>query len=265
MPKINVKTALPWHLIDQVRQRNSVVLTVANNVTPSKVADALSAIGASPIMSAEPLEAKEMVKIAHAITINLGTITGTQLKQIRILLDANAGRLPVVLDPVAVSGIKYRLNIAQSLLQDYYFTAIRGNAGEIAALTGIDWTSHGIDTGNGDIDPVFVAKQCARQYHCCVILTGKTDIITDGQHVYLNPRSTPYFVTNVGSGDMLSSIIAAYLGIVDDDAQACAVATTAFSIAGISASQQAHGLGSWQVNFLDELCKLTQQNVHTRL
>lgn len=218
---------LPWQLVDLVRKQNPVILTIANNVTPAKVADGLSAIGASPVMSAEPAEAREMAALAKAITINLGTITTSQLKEIHTVLDANAGRAPLVLDPVAVSGINYRRETAQQLLNDYYFTVIRGNAGEIATLAGINWAGHGIDAGHGDADPITIAKKCALKYHCQVVLSGATDVITDGQHTYLNSLSSPYFVTNVGSGDMLSSVIAAYLGMIDDDLKACAVATTA--------------------------------------
>lgn len=105
---------LPYQLIDQVRQFNPVIFTVANEVTTSKVADGLSASGASPIMSAEPAEAPAMVALA------------------------NAGRCPVILDPVAVGSIPYRHKIANQLLHNYHFTVIRGNAGEIAALAGLD-------------------------------------------------------------------------------------------------------------------------------
>ena len=66
-------TKLQLELLERVRQQNPVVLTIPNMVTPDKVADGLSAIGASPIMSLAPQEAAEMVKLADAITINLGT------------------------------------------------------------------------------------------------------------------------------------------------------------------------------------------------
>ncbi|MFR0771276.1 MAG: hydroxyethylthiazole kinase [Limosilactobacillus pontis] len=79
-------TNLPAHLIDQVRQKNPVVLTVANDVTAGKVADALSACGVSPIMSKAPEEAQAMVSLADAITINLGTINQSQLALIRAIL-----------------------------------------------------------------------------------------------------------------------------------------------------------------------------------
>ena len=38
-----------WSLIDRVRTKNPIVLTLANLVTIDKVADSVSAVGASPI------------------------------------------------------------------------------------------------------------------------------------------------------------------------------------------------------------------------
>ncbi len=256
---------LPYQLIDQVRQSNPVIFTVANEVTTSKVADGLSAIGASPIMSAEPAEAPAMVALANAITINLGTITKQQLTEIHAILNANAGRCPVVLDPVAVGSIPYRHKIANQLLHDYHFTVIRGNAGEIAALAGLDWHAHGIDTGQGELDPIVIANKCAIRYRCCVALTGPTDIITDGHHLFTNPFNNRFLTLNVGSGDMLSSILAAYLTIGNDTFQASALACQTFSLAGIKAANHVQGLGQWQVHFFDELSNLTATIVKNEL
>lgn len=250
---------LPCRLVDQVRRKNPVVLTIANDVTADKVADGLSACGASPIMSKAPEEAAEMVNLADAITINLGTINQTQLSLIRAVLDANAGRRPVVLDPVAVGSVDYRLKIAKQLLDDYYFTVIRGNASEIAALAGYDSAGHGIDAGAQQTAPVPVAKQCAQHYHTCVCLTGPTDVVTDGQDTFLNATGAAMLTVNVGSGDMLSSITAAYLTVGDTPIASSALAAKLFSLAGANAAQQAAGLGQWQACFFDELSQLDSQ------
>lgn len=256
---------LPAHLIDQVRQKNPVVLTVANDVTAGKVADALSACGVSPIMSKAPEEAQAMVSLADAITINLGTINQPQLALIRAILDANAGRRPVVLDPVAVGSADYRLTIAKQLLNDYYFSVIRGNASEIAALAGFAPAGHGIDAGGIQYDPVLLAKQCAHHYHTCVLLTGRTDVVTDGQDVFLNPTSSPMLTVNVGSGDMLSSLTAAYLTVGESPITSSAVIATAFSMAGATAAQHTLGLGQWQARFFDELSQLTSERFTSQL
>lgn len=198
--------AFPSELIDQVRRERPVVLTLANLVTAGKVADALNALGASPIMSFDEREAAKMVACAQSIAINLGTITRAQEAQIGAVLAANANRRPTVLDPVAVASIPHRLTLAR-----YRFTAIRGNASEIAALLGQAQASHGIDAGQSTGDLAALAQECARRYQTCVLLSGPVDYLSDGQQVVTNHLSTPLLATNVGSGDLLSSILAAYL------------------------------------------------------
>ncbi|MGN1283260.1 MAG: hydroxyethylthiazole kinase [Limosilactobacillus sp.] len=256
---------LPCRLVDRVRRQNPVVLTIANDVTADKVADGLSACGASPIMSKAPEEAGEMVNLADAITINLGTINQAQLTLIRAVLDANAGKRPVVLDPVAVGSVNYRLRIAKQLLADYYFTVIRGNASEVAALAGFDTTGHGIDAGESPSSPVLVAKRCAQRYHTCVCLTGATDVVTDGQDTFINSTGTAMLTVNVGSGDMLSSITAAYLAVGDTPVVSSALAAKAFSLAGACAAQKAPGLGQWQRCFFDQLSQLDSQSLASQL
>lgn len=247
-----VQRQINWSLIDRVRTKNPIVLNLANLVTIDKVADAVSAVGASPIMSVEPTEADEMVALANALSINLGTINEHQATQIRTVLRAATPLKPLVLDPVAVSAIPSRLEFAHSLLNNFHFDVIRGNASEIAALVEADNTSHGIDTGKVP-NQVQIAKTCARRYHSIVVLTGETDIITDGQVIYENPFSAEMLTMNVGSGDMLSSIIAAFLGITSNTWDACIVATVLVSAAGVLANRYSVGLGSWQVQFFDQL------------
>ncbi|MBB1123398.1 hydroxyethylthiazole kinase [Limosilactobacillus albertensis] len=241
-----------WSLIDRVRTKNPIVLTLANLVTIDKVADSISAVGASPIMSVEPAEANEMANLANAITINLGTVNQQQIDQIQTILQTVSPLKPLVLDPVAVSAVPSRLKLAQSLLNKFHFDVIRGNASEIAALVDADNTSHGIDAGKVD-RPIQVAELCARRFQSIVILTGETDLITDGQIIYENPFSAEMLTMNVGSGDMLSSIVAAYLGVTSNTWDACIVATVLVSAAGVLANRYSVGLGSWQVQFFDQL------------
>ena len=111
-----VQRQINWSLIDRVRTKNPIVLNLANLVTIDKVADALS--------------------------INLGTINEHQATQIRTVLRAATPLKPLVLDPVAVSAVPSRLKFAHSLLNDFHFDVIRGNASEIAALVEADNTSH---------------------------------------------------------------------------------------------------------------------------
>ncbi|MCI1975358.1 MAG: hydroxyethylthiazole kinase [Limosilactobacillus sp.] len=253
---------LQLNLLEKLRQNNPIVLTIANTVTPAKVADAVSAIGASPIMSLAPQEATEMVTLADAITINLGTINAEQANEVTAVLRKNqAQQKPVVLDPVAIGASRYRLTFAKGLLQNYHFTVIRGNAGEIATLANADWNSQGIDAGSGQADIHEIARKVAKKYHCIVILTGQTDIMTNCEHDFTNQLSTPYFATNVGSGDMLSSIIAAFLAVSNDSYAAACTAIKIFTAAGVKATRESSGFGQWQIKLMDELTTISSADI----
>jgi hydroxyethylthiazole kinase len=250
------------HIISQLHNQHPIVFTVANTVTSGKVADGLSALGISPIMSTQPTEALELVNLAQAVVINLGTpCQSLEAEFDNGAAAANQLGTPLVLDPVACGSTAYRTHLAKQLLGQYDFTIIRGNAGEIAALAGEQWESHGIDAGSGKKDQTEVARRCAHLYHCVVVLSGKEDIITDGNVIYRNQCSPPWLATNVGSGDLLSSTIGALLGVGIAPLIAGLVGCQIITIAGVKADQGANGLGSWQVHFLDALSKLNDQDL----
>ncbi|UQS82045.1 hydroxyethylthiazole kinase [Bombilactobacillus folatiphilus] len=244
-------------LLNKLREVNPVILNLSNFVTVQDVANGLNALGASPIMSEEIAETDEMVKICNAVALNLGAFTQAQITHLRAMgKQANQAHKPVVLDPVAVAAITYRKQVALELLNQFQVNVIRGNAGEIAALAGFDWQAHGIDAGGGSSDLTKIAQVAAQKFHCTILLSGATDIITDGQRVTKVSNGTPLFATHVGSGDMLSSIVAAFLAVADgDDFQAAAVAALVFACIGeLTASQEKKmGSGTFIMRLLDQL------------
>lgn len=242
------------NLIKRVRSRHPITFTVANTVTSGKVADALSALGASPIMSVAPQEAWDLVNLAQAVVLNLGTPSkALELELNTVATIANETKTPLVLDPVACGSTDYRRGLANHLLSSHTFSIIRGNASEIARLAGIDWDSHGIDASPGNGDLATIAERCANKYQTTVVLSGKQDIVTDGQNILQNELGTEWLSVNVGSGDILSSVIGALLGVGAAPLAAGLIGCRIVSTAGVNAVKGTHGLGSWQQHFLDEL------------
>ncbi|MGO2722658.1 MAG: hydroxyethylthiazole kinase [Lactobacillus sp.] len=255
-------------LIDQIKATNPVVLNIANMVTPTDVANGLNVLGASPIMSTASEEASDLVKIAQAVTINIGTVNANSFKQMQAVLMAANGKVPLVLDPVACGASRYRSQVVSQLLADYQFTVIRGNAGEIAHLAGADWQGHGIDAGDGNGDVTAIAKACARKYHCITVLTGATDIITDGDEVNKVPFGTPLFAVHVGTGDMLSSMIGAFCAIEPNTLEAASTACLTFALCGQAAAKTATAPNAWYDALLNQLYTLnhaTAQHLQTTL
>lgn len=253
-------------LLETLRQKNPVVLNISNFVTVQDVANGINAIGASPIMSEEIRETREMVGISNAVALNLGAFTTEQVAHIKKMgQEANRAGIPVVLDPVAVGAISYRLQTALELLEEINVAVIRGNAGEIAALAGIEWNAKGIDAGSGEQDPVQIAIQAARKLDTVILLSGPDDVITDGSRVTTVHNGTPLFAAHVGSGDMLSSITAAFAAVCPDDLyEAARVAALSFACIGelACATQESPlGPGTFTVNLLDQLQLATVEQI----
>lgn len=70
-------------LLDKLRAQNPVIFNIANFVTVQDVANAVNAIGASAIMSNEVAEAEEIVRLASAVTVNIGCLTKQQIIHIK--------------------------------------------------------------------------------------------------------------------------------------------------------------------------------------
>lgn len=243
-------------LLDQLREQNPIVFNISNFVTVQDVANGLNALGASPIMSEEVAEAGEMVGLAGAVCLNLGAFTVPQVKQITTVGQlANQAHKPLVIDPVAVGAVAYRKQVATELLRTVHPDVIRGNAGEIAALAGLDWQAKGIDAGEGAGDLVTIAQTYAQKQRCVVILSGPTDVITDGTRTVQVENGTPLFQTHVGSGDMLSSIVGAFCAVEDDAFEAAQTACLVFAAIGqlVASSQDRMGSGTFIVKLLDAL------------
>lgn len=243
------------NLVDQVREKNPIVLTIANSVTPSDVANAVNLIGASPIMSKGKDEAEDMTNIANAVVINLGTVDRAQYEEMNAIMTAKSHNIPAIFDPVACGASKYRFNCAKELLDKYDWAVIRGNAGEIATLAGVEWNGHGIDSGNGDSNLIEIAEKCANKYHCIAVATGAEDVISDGNNTSVVKHGSPLFAVHVGTGDMLSSVIGAFAAVSDNLFEAAQVADLTFALAGEIAAQNNPLPSYWYSNFTDNLYK----------
>ena len=150
--------------------------------------------------------------------------------------------------------------MVEKLLSEIKFSLIRGNAGEIAPLAQIQWTSKGVDAGAGEADLAEVAKQVAKQYHCIVAISGETDFVSDGQRVAKVQNGTPLFPKITGSGCLLGAVCAAFLSVAPSSAYFDAVveATTVYAVAGELAARALNRTqtGTFAMKFLDQLAEI---------
>lgn len=237
--------------ITDIRTKSPLVLTYANFVTPQFVANVVNVVGASPLMSRELAEFKELAGIANAVIINTGTLQKVEINDI-IKLSQEAYQLgkPVVLDPVAVS-VPFRSKAITQFLASGHVDVIRGNAAEIAWFANIDFASQGIDaTGKGDV--IEIAQRAAKETGAVIALSGACDVVSDGQYTQTLDINVDQLSSIVGTGDALSSLIGAFIA---DELKVPNVmnAMATFKLAGQKAATKTNQPGSFTNQLLDEL------------
>ena len=196
----------------KINVKKPLVHCITNYVVANITANGLLAIGASPVMANAIEEVTEMASKADSLLLNIGTLNERTITSMQAAgQSANAHHVPIVLDPVGAGATVFRTRTTLALLQQLKVNLIRCNIGELAAIAGVKWHSKGVDSGSGKLDVVQTAKTVARNYNCLVIVTGETDVLTDGVQVELITGGHEKITKVTGSGCLLSGLCAAML------------------------------------------------------
>ncbi|MDS9471952.1 hydroxyethylthiazole kinase [Sporosarcina pasteurii] len=243
------------HLLAALRQQNPLIHCISNIVVANFQANGLLALGASPIMADAMEEVAEIAAVADATVLNMGTLNPTTLEaMIHAGKSATERNIPVVIDPVGVGATTFRKQSIQQLLQEVDVTLIRCNAGELAAIAGVDWTAKGVDAGVGDADIESIAKAVAKKHNCLLAVSGEIDIVTDGYQTFYIEGGHPLMTKVTGTGCLLSSVVGAFLAAAEENSvEAAATALTFYKKAGEKAAALAVGPGDFAVHFLNAL------------
>lgn len=245
--------------MQQMHQHAPLVHCMTNDVAANFTANVLLAIGASPAMVVALEESAEFAQIASALNINVGTLTVTQASAMgRAVRSACQNEVPWVLDPVAFGALAYRTKFCLELLE-YNPTVIRGNASEIAALSGEKLAGKGADSLISSHDALACAQQVAQKYKTVVAMTGETDYVTDGSLTYALNNGHIQLTRVTATGCALSAMVAAYCAVCETPMLAALCALSHMAIAGEIAASQTNGVGSFAVCLLDQLQLLAAQ------
>ncbi|MEG9533570.1 hydroxyethylthiazole kinase [Mannheimia indoligenes] len=261
-------TSTPFQSIylQKIRQNRPLVHNITNIVAANFSANGLLALGASPIMATAIEEMEAVPQLSSAVVINIGTLIGKEVEAM-VLAGKTANRLgiPVILDPVGVGATSFRLQTVEILLNEIQFTAIRGNAGELATLAGVKWQAKGVDAGEGSHSLVEIAQQVAKRYKTLVAISGETDVVSDGLRIALLKNGSPMFPQITASGCLLSAVCGAFLAVAEKKRyfNALVEACTAYAVAGKVAAKSLKPTqyGQFAVNLLDELGALIPETV----
>ena len=263
---MQVTAAQIWSAIEAIREKAPVIHNITNFVVMNNTANALLALGASPVMAHAEEEIEEMVNIAGALVINIGTLSKYWIPSMLRAVDyAHGKKIPIVLDPVGAGATVYRTRTSQELLEAAPITMIRGNASEIMALVNSEAKTKGVDSSALSEDALEAARRLHETYGSVICISGETDYILAGADVtkILNGHILMTKVT--GLGCTASALCGAFAAVNSDFVLAAAEAMAVMGIAGEMSAMKSFGPGSMQVNFLDALYRLSEENINKLL
>ena len=239
-------------ILQQLRHHKPIVLCLTNVVTMDLVANGLLALGAAPIMSLCDTELPELVMIAQAVYINIGTLDEAFIQRChQVIAAAKQYGKPVVLDPVGAGASAIRTQTARQWLSQV--DVIKGNASEVMALLDDHVITQGVESSCEPHDAVAVAQQIALKHNNTVVVTGAIDHVVSAAHRVEVKLGDAMMSRITGMGCLLGALIAAFLPIVSEHAQAAHEATQLMGQCGTQAAVKAHGPASFRSHFIDAL------------
>ncbi len=255
----------PGELLQRIRDEKPLIHNITNYVVMNFTANALLSIGASPVMAHAVEEVEEMVSLARALVINIGTLSEPWVKAMS-LAGKKAGALgvPIILDPVGSGATSYRTNTFKKLVTELKITIVRGNASEILSIASSKSTTKGVDAVHDVEHASITARNMARQLDCVVAITGPVDLITDGKIVIRCHNGHPLLGRVTGTGCASTATIAAFATVAKDPVVAASAGLAFFGLAGEVAAERAKSPGSFKVALIDALNDITPDEFQTR-
>lgn len=211
-------------------------------------------------------EAAEIAVLSGALVINMGSVNPAAIDNyVKATQAYNACGQPVLFDPVGAGATTLRRDAVQILLGNGYYEVIKGNESEIRELLG-DTTAQqrGVDSGvstSSEAEKARLASKLALQERNIVVITGKTDYISDGMRVFSIKNGSSYLCYITGSGCTLGTTIAACLAAhMGDPLLATVAGMLMFEIASEKAGlrEDVKGPGTFVPAFIDELHNITK-------
>lgn len=249
-------------IYSRARKNRPLVHHITNYVTVNDCANITICAGGAPVMADALEESGEMAGCAGALVLNIGTLNpGIIDSMICAGKAANDRGIPVILDPVGAGATKLRTESTRRLLKELDIAIIKGNAGEIGVLAGADAQVRGVDSVGIRGDSVAITRNYARDTGITVVMSGETDIVTDGSRVLLVENGHPMMGEISGTGCMATSVTGVCAAVEKDRVLAAATALSVFGLAGERAAGKSRGPGSFKPALFDEMAALTAEDV----
>ncbi|MBO4759044.1 MAG: hydroxyethylthiazole kinase [Spirochaetaceae bacterium] len=238
--------------LSNLRNQNPLVHNITNYVTVNDVANILLAVGASPVMTDEAADVKQMSAISSAVNINVGTLNKRTIKSMFLAGKiANANGCVVVLDPVGAGATDLRTKTCLNLIKKVHFDVIKGNMSEIKTLAsavcknsaesnnevnqtkGVDVNENDVISENNLSANISLVKNLAKTTGSIIAVTGKIDLVSDGEKCYVIQNGHELMEKVCGTGCMISGLMGAFVAAnADRKLEAAAACICAMGICG---------------------------------
>ena len=250
--------------LDDVRTKKPLIHNITNYVVMNYTANALLAMGASPVMAHAPNEVEQMVSFAGALVLNIGTLTDEWIDSMIVAgKKATALKKPIILDPVGCGATTLRTDSAKKIINETTISVIRGNASEILSLKNSDSKTKGVDSIHSVEDAAHTAKKLAGELQTTLAITGAVDLVTDGKRTVHVSNGHPLMACVTGTGCTATAVIGAFLAVDDDPFSATATALAFFGMAGEIAGKKAEAPGSFMIEMLDAMYLIKPEDLQS--
>lgn len=249
-------------LLIRIKEYRPLIHHITNYVTMNDCANAVLAIGGSPIMAKDPSEVEEVAAMSKALVLNMGTPDNNNFRSMLLAgKKAKEMNIPVIFDPVGAGATSFRREICCKLLSDIKPDVIRGNISEIMYLAGKDRYSCGVDS-NWDIDnAVGIVQGLAKGLNCVVAATGREDLVSDGSTAYIINNGHEMLSKITGAGCMTSSIVGTFCSMTEDYLTGAVGGVMVMGISGQLANaclMPNEGIGMFKVRLFDSMYNLNR-------
>jgi len=245
-----------------VREKKPLIHNITNYVVMNYTANALLAMGASPVMAHARNEVEEMVSYAGALVLNIGTLTADWIESMIIAgRKASEQKTPIILDPVGSGATTLRTGSAKKIIEHTNIDVISGNASEILSLRHKDSKTKGVDSLHSVEDAAETAKILAKELKTILAITGPVDLVTNGDSTLRVSNGHPLMGYVTGTGCTATVTIGAFLAIDENPVSATATALAFFGLAGEVAGEKASAPGSFMIEIVNALYSISPEQL----
>lgn len=255
-----------WEDVVAIRLQKPLIHNITNYVVMDFTANALLALGASPVMVHAMDEVVDMCAIAQALVINIGTLSEEWIESMHEAMHCARGRgTPAVFDPVGAGATPYRTRMAMELIERGYPQVIRGNASEISALGGATYSTKGVDSTVDAKSVLMDAETLSMQTSRTVVVSGPKDYIIKNKNMMVVSNGDKMMSKVTGMGCVATAVIGAFLAVNKIPFLAASHAMAFMGIAGELAGKEAQGPGSFRTAFIDAVYQMEKIEIESHL